>query len=188
MSLLAQLRSFDAYPKLNDEFKVKTLSGSLISLAALTIILLLFFSELSIYLTTETVDHLFVDVSRGEKLRINFDVTFPHIPCTLLSLDAMDVSGSHQLDVSHHIVKTPLDKFGAVVGQEVKHELGNTLQEKDVKEYAAARNNSDNTQPPPPPPVPVVIPAVDPTKQPGYCGSCYGAERTWHCTLARTRS
>jgi hypothetical protein len=101
-------------------------------------------------------------------------VTFPHIPCTLLSVDAMDVSGSHQLDVSHHIIKKPLDKYGAVVGEEIKHELGNTLQEKDVKDYAAAvqSNSTDSTPPPPPPPVVV----IDPTKVPGYCGSCYGAE------------
>ena len=40
-------------------------------------ILLLFFSELSLFMRTETLDHLEVDVSRGEKLRIHFDVTFP---------------------------------------------------------------------------------------------------------------
>ena len=51
-----------------------------VSVVAISLILLLFFSELSIYMTTETVDHLFVDISRGEKLRINFNVTFPHIP------------------------------------------------------------------------------------------------------------
>jgi hypothetical protein len=79
-------------------------SPSSVSVSALVLILLLFFSELSLYLRTETRDHLLVDVSRGEKLRINFDITFPHIPCNLLSVDAMDVSGSHQLDVSHHIV------------------------------------------------------------------------------------
>lgn len=56
-----------------------------VSLCALALILLLFFSELSIYLTTETSDRLFVDITRGEKLKINFDVTFPHIPCSRAS-------------------------------------------------------------------------------------------------------
>jgi len=46
-----------------------------VSLTAIILILILFFSELSIYLSTETVDHLHVDVSRGEKLQINFDVS-----------------------------------------------------------------------------------------------------------------
>jgi len=175
MSFLAQLKSFDAYPKLNEDFRVKTFGGAIISLTAIVLILLLFFSELSLYLSVETVDHLVVDVSRGEKLRINFDITFPHIPCSLLSLDAMDVAGAHQLDVDHHIIKRPLDKFGNVIGQGEKHELGHTLKEEDVKEYAAKLNNSDGA-PPPPPPEPVTPPKFDPTKVPGYCGPCYGAE------------
>lgn len=57
-------------------------SLSTVSLVSLTLIVLLFVSELSLYLSVETVDHLFVDVSTGEKLRINFDVTFAHIPCS----------------------------------------------------------------------------------------------------------
>jgi hypothetical protein len=43
---------------------------------------LLFISELNWFLTTEQSTHLRVDTSRGEKLRINFDVTFPHISCS----------------------------------------------------------------------------------------------------------
>ncbi len=38
-----------------------------------------------------------------------------------MSLDAMDVSGSHQLDVSHHIKKKSLDKAGNPLGDEIKH-------------------------------------------------------------------
>lgn len=30
---------------------------------------------------------------------MQFDVTFPAIPCTLLSLDAMDISGERHLDI-----------------------------------------------------------------------------------------
>lgn len=73
-----------------------------------------------------------VDSIRGAKMRINFDVTFPSTPCagesihavafqlesanlneplprTALSLDAMDASGSHQLDILHDIFKSRLD-------------------------------------------------------------------------------
>ena len=39
----------------------------------------------------------------------------------VLSVDAMDVSGSHQLDVSHNIKKKPLDQYGNPIGQEVTH-------------------------------------------------------------------
>ena len=43
--------------------------------------------------------------------------------CAVLSLDAMDVSGSHQLDISHHIKKKSIDKFGKDASGEIKHGL-----------------------------------------------------------------
>jgi len=70
----------DAYPKFHEEVKVKTYSGAAVSIIAITMIVILFISELSLYLDIETVDHLLVDTARGEKLKINFDVLFPRIP------------------------------------------------------------------------------------------------------------
>ena len=54
---------------------------------------ILFFGELSLYLTTNTVHEMSVDTSRGEKLHINLNVTFPSMPCSVISLDTMDISG-----------------------------------------------------------------------------------------------
>jgi hypothetical protein len=42
----------------------------------------LFVSELNYYLTTEVHPELFVDISRGQKLKINIDITFPRVSCT----------------------------------------------------------------------------------------------------------
>ena len=96
------------------------------------IIFWLFVSELSFYLSTEVRPQLFVDTSRGEKLKINLDITFHSIPCAcmspnifylqyssllsfqkpctaiVLSLDTMDVSGEHQTDIAHNIFKKRL--------------------------------------------------------------------------------
>ena len=46
--------------------------------------------------------HVQVDTRMEEPLQIHFDVSFPHIPCEILSLDAMDVGGKRQLDVADH--------------------------------------------------------------------------------------
>jgi len=103
MKLLNSLKRFDAYPKTLDDFRVRTYSGGVVSIVCTIIIIWLFISELSLYLTVDTQPELFVDASRGEKLRINIDITFPDLPCAFLSVDAMDIAGEHQLDVFDNI-------------------------------------------------------------------------------------
>lgn len=97
-------------------------------------------------------------VHSGEKLRINFDVTFPAISCSLLSIDVMDVSGSHQEDVDHTVIKKRLDPKGNVIGVPTRDGIGGDAQRRNATGAAAA------------------VPAVKKSSLPGYCGSCYGAE------------
>eukprot|EP00967_Tisochrysis_lutea_P011791 scaffold13260_cov33-Tisochrysis_lutea.AAC.1 len=75
------VRSFDVYPKTLDDFKERTGSGAAVSLISLTTILLLVISEFRAYLTPTTSDHLYVDTTRGERIRINLNITFPNLPC-----------------------------------------------------------------------------------------------------------
>lgn len=44
--VMNRLKSLDAYPKINDDFYSRTLSGGLITLASSLVVLILFFSEL----------------------------------------------------------------------------------------------------------------------------------------------
>lgn len=55
---------------------------------------------------------------------INFDITFPRMPCSWLSLDAMDVSGELQLEVDHDIYRQRLGSNGKPVMEAEKHLLG----------------------------------------------------------------
>ncbi|CAL0307836.1 unnamed protein product [Lupinus luteus] len=143
--IMSMLRNLDAYPKINEDFYSRTLSGGVITIASSIFMLLLFFSELrnislliklvtynafpfrrflfillrfdvivfltslsyhleltlasELYFHAATETKLVVDTSRGETLRINFDVTFPALPCSILGIDAMDISGEQHLDV-----------------------------------------------------------------------------------------
>ncbi|XP_048424721.1 endoplasmic reticulum-Golgi intermediate compartment protein 3-like isoform X2 [Pyrus x bretschneideri] len=150
--ILEKLRSLDAYPKINDDFFSRTLSGGIITLASSLLMLFLFFSELRLYLHTVTESKLLVDASRGETLHINFDVTFPAIRCSLLSLDTMDISGEQHFDIRHHIVKKRIDAHGSVI-EAKKDGIGAPKIEKPLQRHGGRLEHNEK-----------------------YCGSCFGAE------------
>ncbi|GMY33978.1 endoplasmic reticulum-Golgi intermediate compartment protein 3-like isoform X1, partial [Fagus crenata] len=105
-----------------------------------------------LYLHTVSETKLIVDTSRGETLHINFDVTFPAVPCSLLSLDAMDISGEQHLDIRHDIVKKRIDAHSNVI--EVRQDgIGAPKIEKPLQRHGGRLEHDEK-----------------------YCGSCYGAE------------
>mmetsp|Transcript_3523 Transcript_3523/g.10231 ORF Transcript_3523/g.10231 Transcript_3523/m.10231 type:complete len:389 (+) Transcript_3523:375-1541(+) len=120
----SKLRKFDAFGKIDDAFVTPSMAGGFISLTAYFIMLLLFIGEFRLFLTVRTENQLTVDTTRGEKLQINLDVTFPGLPCGWLSLDAMDVSGELELDVDHDITKRRLSSSGVPLDDGEKHEMG----------------------------------------------------------------
>ncbi|CAO3590997.1 unnamed protein product [Absidia cylindrospora] len=83
-----------------------------------------------------------------EKLPINFDITFPNIPCHMLSLDVMDESGQHISNYEHDVFKVRLDEDGKEVDTEKQKVLSNP----HVAGELEFQQNDEN-----------------------YCGPCYGA-------------
>ncbi|KAL5067500.1 hypothetical protein RYX36_018387, partial [Vicia faba] len=70
---------------------------------------------LRLYLHDATEIKLVVDTSRGEMLRINFDVTFSALACSVVSTDAMDISEEQHLDVRQDVVKKRIYSHGNVI-------------------------------------------------------------------------
>ncbi|CAA2994484.1 endoplasmic reticulum-Golgi intermediate compartment 3-like [Olea europaea subsp. europaea] len=151
-NLIGKIRNLDAYPKINEDFYSRTLSGGVITIVSSIVMLLLFISELRLYLHAVTETKLVVDTSRGERLRINFDVTFPALPCSILSVDGMDISGEQHLDVRHDIIKKRIDAHGNVI--ETRQDgIGHPKIEKPLQRHGGRLDHNET-----------------------YCGSCYGAE------------
>jgi len=141
-------KKFDAYAKPLDDFKVKTFAGGAVTIISSIIIIFLFISEFLDYRTVHMEPLLTVDKSRKERMTIYMNITFPHMPCYLLSVDVMDVAGEQQNDIEHDVYKTRLDSEGYVIESEASF-----VGESEIE------GDQDSELPP------------------NYCGSCYGARR-----------
>jgi len=142
--LFGALRSIDAFGKTTEDVKVKTRTGAFLTLISAAIILTFMMIEFVDYRTVNIDTSIVVDRSRGEKLTVSMNITFPRVPCYLLSLDVMDISGELQRDISHNIHKSRLDPQG--------------------KEIPSTRSSQLKNQ----------VDKVNEQRKPGYCGSCYG--------------
>ncbi|XP_046961271.1 endoplasmic reticulum-Golgi intermediate compartment protein 3 [Vanessa cardui] len=118
-----KFKQFDAYAKTLEDFRVKTATGAFITITGAIIMVLLILSEMHTYLSPNISEELFVDTSRGHKLRINFDIIVPRISCDYLVLDAMDSSGEQHLQMDHNIHKRRLDLNGTPIEEPKKEEF-----------------------------------------------------------------
>ncbi|XP_046428382.1 endoplasmic reticulum-Golgi intermediate compartment protein 3 [Neodiprion fabricii] len=151
MKISEKLRQFDAYPKTIEDFRVKTYGGAIVTIISTTIIFGLFMSELNDYFTPSLSEELFVDTSRGSRLRINLDLIVPAISCDLLSLDAMDTTGEQHLQIDHNVFKRRLDLDGKPIEEPQKTDIANTKSPEKSTEVSAKNSTVE------------------------ACGDCYGA-------------
>ncbi|OAX82372.1 hypothetical protein ACJ72_03273 [Emergomyces africanus] len=156
-SLFARL---DAFTKTVEDARIRTRSGGVVTISALLVIFFLIWGEWSEYRRIVVLPELIVDKGRGmvflvtgfgsaERMGENGDSLeryFPHLPCELLTLDVMDISGEYQTEVVHGVNKvrlSPEEEGGQVLDITA---LQLHTQSKDAKHH-----------------------------DPDYCGPCYGA-------------
>ncbi|KAJ6253627.1 endoplasmic reticulum-golgi intermediate compartment protein [Anaeramoeba flamelloides] len=142
---MKSLIKFDAYPKTNDDYKIKTVSGAFITVISILIILLLFLNELSLYLSPHLHQYLIVDLSTGGSVDININITMPNISCNKLTLKSKDLSGSSDLEVTMISLDKNMQKISS----------------NNIHSFANLNKNNYNDD--------------DNNNQEGYCGNCYGA-------------
>ncbi|XP_044508984.1 endoplasmic reticulum-Golgi intermediate compartment protein 3 [Mangifera indica] len=123
MGLKQAIKSLDAFPRAEEHLLQKTQSGALVSIIGLIIMASLFLHELRYYVTTYTVHQMSVDLKRGETLPIHINMTFPSLPCDVLSVDAIDMSGKHEVDLDTNIWKLRLNRYGHIIGTEYLSDL-----------------------------------------------------------------
>ena len=149
----SSLSSLDFFPKFVDKVQVRTFSGGAVSICAVILIIVLMTSEILLYLSPEVLDRLEIDDTRGNLMSINFEMTFPHVPCPILEIEAADVANSDMRSIDHYIEKAAFrPKSGRPdFSEAVKYHLGAGTR------YSNAGSPQD------------------------YCGSCYGARPVTEC-------
>ncbi|KAF8339744.1 endoplasmic reticulum-derived transport vesicle ERV46 [Cantharellus anzutake] len=142
---LGAFKGFDAFGKTLEDVKIKTRTGGLLTIISITLILSFTLMEFIDFRRVNTDTSIIVDRSRGEKLSVVFNITFPKVPCYLVSADVTDISGDYQTNIMHNVFKTRLMNSGQPVPEaEISKELKSDLD-------MAAK-----------------------TRGPNFCGSCYG--------------
>uniref|UniRef100_A0A061RHV7 Endoplasmic reticulum-golgi intermediate compartment protein 3-like n=1 Tax=Tetraselmis sp. GSL018 TaxID=582737 RepID=A0A061RHV7_9CHLO len=116
MKVLKKLAAFSAYARAEEHLVKQTYSGALVTIAGCVLALFLFIHELQYYLKTDIHTEMGVDKTRREKLRISFNITFPALPCEVLTLNTVDAAGKHESDLATDgdivVHKYRLDRFG----------------------------------------------------------------------------
>ncbi|RFU77730.1 copii-coated vesicle membrane erv46 [Trichoderma arundinaceum] len=108
MAPKSRFTRLDAFTKTVDEARIRTTSGGIVTIVSLLVVLFLSWGEWRDYRRIVVHPELVVDKGRGERMDIHLNITFPNMPCELLTLDVMDVSGEQQHGVAHGITKIRL--------------------------------------------------------------------------------
>lgn len=145
----------DAFTKTVEDARVRTTSGGVVTIVSLIVVLFLSWGEWADYRRVVIHPELIVDKGRGERMEIHLNISFPRVPCELLTLDVMDVSGEQQHGVQHGVKKTRLRP---------QSEGGGVIESKDLSLHAADEAAAH--------------------LDPAYCGPCYGAIAPAHAAKA----
>ncbi|CAL9731517.1 ER-derived vesicles protein Erv46p [Monosporozyma unispora] len=144
----SKLTSLDAFSRAQDDVRIRTRSGAIVTISCLCITLLLLISEWTQFHQIVTRPELVIDRERNLPLEFSIDITFPNMPCDLLNFDIMDDMGTTLLLDDHFqdsgFVKTRISNMG--------QELG--TYESRLSDNVVSREIQDKSK---------------------YCGSCYGA-------------
>lgn len=107
------MRRLDIYRRIPRDLTESTNAGVVVSLLTVLFITYLFVSEVISFISVRTESAMFIDKNRGsDKLQVNMDITWKAAPCDLLSLDATDALGNHEVDIHGHMFKYRLSEKG----------------------------------------------------------------------------
>eukprot|EP01105_Mastigella_eilhardi_P010765 TRINITY_DN249_c1_g2_i1.p1 TRINITY_DN249_c1_g2~~TRINITY_DN249_c1_g2_i1.p1 ORF type:complete len:343 (-),score=100.44 TRINITY_DN249_c1_g2_i1:174-1175(-) len=123
---MVSLRSFDLFPKVSEDLKIRRSSSGILSVIGLVVTLWLLYMELSRYFfSAKWVSSVDVDTRGVEgELAIGLDITMNGMKCGDFGLDVCDVTGELQLGIEDHVMMVPTPDGGCTLrGVVVAHKV-----------------------------------------------------------------
>ncbi|ORC84504.1 ERGIC and golgi family 3 [Trypanosoma theileri] len=137
--------------KFEQDARQRTVLGGLFSLLSLLVIAVLVVGEVRYFFSTVEQHEMYVDPKLGGMMSITVNLTFPSVPCDLVTADAIDAFGVFAEGVERNTIKTRVDAV-------------------TLESITQARPLVDEKK--------KITKAIDPDgAEKENCPSCYGAER-----------
>jgi len=93
--------SFDFYKDLPRNLAEPSMTGATFSFVSVTLLIVLFVYQMMDFMSISKQSELIIDVSLEEQfIDANLNITLPRAPCHILSLDIVDVTGVHEVNIA----------------------------------------------------------------------------------------
>ncbi|CAK0850970.1 unnamed protein product [Prorocentrum cordatum] len=109
--------SIDAFRTVPADLAEATGTGAFMTLVAVVTCSVLFFCEVSAFVTAKPRTDVVLDSNQDSQLRINFDVSMLDMACDHVTVGVWDAFGTERMNITRtNVVKTHLDHNGASKG------------------------------------------------------------------------
>eukprot|EP01025_Chloroclados_australasicus_P008753 TRINITY_DN131_c3_g1_i1.p1 TRINITY_DN131_c3_g1~~TRINITY_DN131_c3_g1_i1.p1 ORF type:complete len:477 (+),score=32.38 TRINITY_DN131_c3_g1_i1:245-1675(+) len=123
MTITSKLKGVDFFKKLPGDLAEATVTGAGISIIATVMIVVLITLEFTSFMQQKNKTDLVVDQSQqDELLRVNFNVSFPSLPCEFATLTVSDNLGTRRQNLTKTVRKISIDQDMQRIGWAVRDE------------------------------------------------------------------
>jgi len=106
------MSSVDFYRRVPKDLTEATSLGAFMSICAISVMGVLFFSETLAFARTKIVTSITVDENTQPQIRLNFNITMLDLHCDYVSVDVWDALGTNRQNVSKNVDKWQIDSEG----------------------------------------------------------------------------
>lgn len=109
---MLNLKSYDFYRNIPKDLTETSNHGAILSLCATIFMITLFVAELWGFMSPDYATHVIIDPNTDSLMRISFNITLLDTPCEFAMIDAIDVLGSRNNNITKNINKWHVDERG----------------------------------------------------------------------------